>query len=111
MTTSKYLLLSPKSMQFALLFQMHVKFAFLNGTLEEEVYIEWPTRYVIKAKEDKVYILKKALYGLKQSPRAWYKLILISFRMVFKDVFMSIHCILNLFYLMIFLLCVFMLMT
>ena len=46
---------------------------FLNGTLEEEVYVEQPASYVIPGEENKVYRLKKALYGLKQAPRAWYK--------------------------------------
>jgi len=53
--------------------QMDVKSAFLNGTLEEEVYVEKPAVYVVRGKEDKVYRLKKALYGLKHAPRAWYK--------------------------------------
>lgn len=57
------------------LHQMDVKSAFLNGFLEEEIYVEQPTGYVRKREENKVYKLKKALYGLKQAPRAWYSCI------------------------------------
>ena len=49
-----------------------MKSAFLNGLIEEEIYIEQPQGFVVPGKEHMVYRLKKALYGLKQAPRAWY---------------------------------------
>jgi hypothetical protein len=54
------------------LHKMDVKTTFLNGEIEEEVYIEQLDGFVIHEKESHVCRLKKALYGLKQAPRAWY---------------------------------------
>jgi hypothetical protein len=53
------------------IYQLDVKSAFLNGFLEEEIYVEQPLGYIEAENESKVYKLKKALYGLKQAPRAW----------------------------------------
>lgn len=55
------------------LFQMDVKSAFLNGPLEEEVYVLQQSEFEVKGREDKAYKLKKALYGLKQVPKGWNK--------------------------------------
>jgi len=53
-------------------YQMDVKSAFLNGELEEEVYIEQLEGFQSSNKGDMVCRLKKVLYGLKQVPRTWY---------------------------------------
>ena len=53
-------------------YQMDVKSTFLNGELEEEVYIEHPKGFLLSEHGDFVCKLKKELYGLKNVPRAWY---------------------------------------
>ncbi|GJY35308.1 retrovirus-related pol polyprotein from transposon TNT 1-94 [Tanacetum coccineum] len=54
------------------IYQMDVKTTFLNGKLNEEVYVCQREDLVDTDHPTHVYRLKKALYGLKQAPRAWY---------------------------------------
>jgi len=51
---------------------MDVKSAFLNGVIEEEVFVRQPPGFEDLKNPDHVYKLKKSLYGLNQDPRAWY---------------------------------------
>ena len=52
---------------------MDISSAFLNGDLDEEIYMSQPEGFAVPGKEHLVCRLKKSLYGLKQSPRQWYQ--------------------------------------
>jgi hypothetical protein len=54
------------------LYQMGVKSAFLNGVIQEEVYVIQPPGFENPKYPNRVYKLSKTLYGLKQVPQAWY---------------------------------------
>jgi hypothetical protein len=54
------------------LYQMDVKNAFLNGVIQEEVYVRQPLGSESPKYSDRVYKLSKALYGFKQASPAWY---------------------------------------
>jgi ATP-binding cassette subfamily B (MDR/TAP) protein 1 len=52
---------------------MDVKTTFLNGELEEEIYIDQLDGFIAKGQEGKVYKLLKSLHGLKQALNQWYE--------------------------------------
>ena len=68
-----YILLAYSSSHHIKLFQMDVKSAFLNGYINELVYVEQPPSFEDCRYPKHVYRLSKVLYGFKQAPRAWYE--------------------------------------
>ena len=71
--TTIQVLLSLASSYGLIIHQMDVKTAFLNGELEEEIYMDQPDGFVVKGEEKKVCKLLKSLYGLKQAPKQWHE--------------------------------------
>ena len=57
------------------IYQLDVKLTFLNGVLEEEIYVE-SQGFINNGNKGKVLRLKKSLYGLKQAHRPWYNKII-----------------------------------
>jgi hypothetical protein len=55
------------------LYQLDVKSAFLNGPIQEFIYVEQPPGFEDLKFPNHVYKLQKVLYGLKEAPRAWYE--------------------------------------
>ena len=56
-----------------LIHQMDVKTTFLNGELDEEIYMKQPEGFVTHGQENMVCRLRKSLYGLKQAPKQWHE--------------------------------------
>ncbi|KAL0561264.1 hypothetical protein IC582_001686 [Cucumis melo] len=71
--TSIRVLISIAVLNNLLIHQMDVKTTFLNGDLEEEIYMEQPEGFIVQAQESKVCKLDKSLYGLKQAPKEWHQ--------------------------------------
>ncbi|GJV78879.1 zinc finger, CCHC-type containing protein [Tanacetum coccineum] len=66
-------LIAIASIHSLIIHQMDVKTAFLNGELDEEVYMNQPQGFIMHGNEKKVCKLIKSLYGLKQAPKQWHQ--------------------------------------
>lgn len=70
--TTVWIILSIAVSQGCSLRQLNVNNAFLQGRLDDDVYMVQPSGFIDQDKPDYVCKLKKAIYGLRQAPRAWY---------------------------------------
>ena len=66
-------LLALASINNFIIHQMNVKTAFLNGVLNEEIYMKQPEGFILPGHERKVCKFIKSLYGLKQAPKQWHE--------------------------------------
>ncbi|GJW65330.1 zinc finger, CCHC-type containing protein [Tanacetum coccineum] len=71
--TTIRLLLALAAIHNLVIHQMDVKIVFLNGDLDEEVYMKQLEGFVMLGNEHKVCKLVKWLYGLKQAPKQWHQ--------------------------------------
>ena len=71
--TSIRMLLAIATLHNLEIHRMDVKIAFLNGELNEEIYMEQPEGFIVPGQEKKVCRLVKSLYGLKQAPKQWHE--------------------------------------
>jgi hypothetical protein len=71
--TTIRMLLSLVASHGLLVHQMDVKTTFLNGELEEEIYMNQPDGFIAQGQEGKVCRLLKSLYGLNQAPKQWHE--------------------------------------
>ncbi|GKD25341.1 zinc finger, CCHC-type containing protein [Tanacetum coccineum] len=67
------LLIAITSIHNLIIHQMDVKIAFLNGDLEEEIYMNQPQGFIMTGNENKMCKLIKSLYELKQAPKQWHQ--------------------------------------
>nr|GEZ71668.1 retrotransposon protein, putative, Ty1-copia subclass [Tanacetum cinerariifolium] len=71
--TSIRILIAITAIHNLIIHQIDVKTAFLNGELDEEIYIQQHKGFVVKGQDHKVCKLVKSLYGLKQTPKQWHE--------------------------------------
>nr|GEX53961.1 zinc finger, CCHC-type [Tanacetum cinerariifolium] len=67
------LLIAMASIHSLIIHQMDVKIAFLNGELDEEVYMNQPQGFIMPGNKNKVCKLIKSLYRLKHAPKQWHQ--------------------------------------